>query len=400
MPRTPDVLTLFFCGTSSSAGDETNYTTYWNGELINKLRSNIAGQAGVDYVQYDGPGTSGNWLDRAKGVAVGGGKGGVDDNTAAAKGRMQKRTGKFDENVKSALWEHQGKMANVLQDIRGGQGGGSEATDASSDSSSIEGYLSALLRFNVVYDSYKKAKGTIGERFVEIPKTINLLGWSRGGVTCLTVANALDRVLTTVGAATQINIFAIDPVPGYGSGDMETDKTRVPDRCGRYVGVYAMHERSRFFSAVMPHCPPGVQKSIVGMPGRHATIVGNAHSDGAEGGRASDFHEPGVVTRDLAEKTLHGWGTQFKSNTTFNLNDRQLLNYYEQMLKDIQAGRYDKMSQTNYLLTSQGQKRSYILGGESGKAEYVSDGLGRKQEMIFVNLYHKQLFDRLHPNGG
>ena len=40
------VVTLFFCGTESEWGDDFNVGPYWDGELINKLRSNMAGIMG------------------------------------------------------------------------------------------------------------------------------------------------------------------------------------------------------------------------------------------------------------------------------------------------------------------------------------------------------------------
>ena len=37
---------MFFCGTESEWGDDFSVGTYWDGELINKLRSNMAGIMG------------------------------------------------------------------------------------------------------------------------------------------------------------------------------------------------------------------------------------------------------------------------------------------------------------------------------------------------------------------
>ena len=47
-----------------------------------------------------------------------------------------------------------------------------------------------------------------------LPQTINMIGWSRGAVTALVIANLLFDPSTTEGLFRQVNvnIFAIDPV--------------------------------------------------------------------------------------------------------------------------------------------------------------------------------------------
>jgi hypothetical protein len=50
---------------------------------------------------------------------------------------------------------------------------------------------------------------------VDLPRTINMVGWSRGAITCFMIAHALHENHRTQGI--DVNIFAFDPVPGPGN---------------------------------------------------------------------------------------------------------------------------------------------------------------------------------------
>ncbi len=78
--------------------------------------------------------------------------------------------------------------------------------------------------------------------------TINLVGWSRGAVSCLKTANKLFEVFEDT---ININIFAIDPVPGQKIpliGDTWTDDNLlIPQNVRHYAAVLALDENGSFF---------------------------------------------------------------------------------------------------------------------------------------------------------
>lgn len=135
-----------------------------------------------------------------------------------------------------------------------------------------------------------------------IPTQVNLVGWSRGGISCHMLANAMfkDAELKNI----PVNIFAIDPVPGI--GNFQEHRVKLNPNVKEYVGIYARDERSKGFSCVIPQTATGTKTSILPMPGRHATLVGNAAGDGVSG--PSVLTEPGRLVRHLAEACLRRWG--------------------------------------------------------------------------------------------
>jgi hypothetical protein len=75
--------------------------------------------------------------------------------------------------------------------------------------------------------------------------TVNLLGWSRGAVTCIRIANALKRLYPNNDI--RCNIFAVDPVAGERSGKTMEDTKILDDNVENYIALLAMHEMAGFF---------------------------------------------------------------------------------------------------------------------------------------------------------
>lgn len=66
--------------------------------------------------------------------------------------------------------------------------------------------------------------------------TVNIIGWSRGAVTCLKIANKLFEVFEDT---LNVNIFAIDPVPG-GYTSRTLDMLAIPPNVRNYLAVLAL----------------------------------------------------------------------------------------------------------------------------------------------------------------
>ena len=74
--------------------------------------------------------------------------------------------------------------------------------------------------------------------------TVNLVGWSRGAVTCMRIANLMWEVFKD---EISCNIFAVDPVAGADAGEKMADTQKLEANVENYVGILAMHEmRSTF----------------------------------------------------------------------------------------------------------------------------------------------------------
>ena len=73
--------------------------------------------------------------------------------------------------------------------------------------------------------------------------TVNIIGWSRGAVTCLKMANKLFEVFEDT---IDVNIFAVDPVPGGFTPETKDTKT-IPPNVRDYLAVLAIDDnRSNF----------------------------------------------------------------------------------------------------------------------------------------------------------
>lgn len=75
--------------------------------------------------------------------------------------------------------------------------------------------------------------------------TINICGWSRGAVTCIMLAHAIEEAgFRSKIPALKVNVFAIDPVPGatndFGSGGSfeTTGRCGTPDSLSKCVNEY------------------------------------------------------------------------------------------------------------------------------------------------------------------
>jgi hypothetical protein len=215
---------------------------------------------------------------------------------------------------------------------------------------------------------------------------VNVIGWSRGGVTCHMFANALaqDEDL----AAMPVNIFACDPVPG--SGQFQTHRTDLTGaNVQNYVAVYADDERSRGFSPVLPSLPTNTRRFITTIPGRHGTLVGNASIDGNSGQGADGINGitgPGRVTRDLAERFLTRWGTSLGNR--LQLSDLEILKFYDEMVG--QQSQFDAMRNVSYTYFTQKGARPVGLGdgtfGDFHQEPVLSP------DLHFVNSHHRAVF--------
>ncbi|MGF1755784.1 hypothetical protein L4C33_19600 [Vibrio makurazakiensis] len=332
------ILTVFFCGTGSNSEDN-NHKNYASGELISTLAKNAQGRDLIDYIQVDGVG-SGNrseWLKQAQ-----------DDTYSTIRGSLQGKG--IDSNMRHVMNilrgtqsgnnDYQTRAENMLEDVRP-----SKSIWPFSNSQKYNDWLKETntLALDLKHGlSSRHANIALARRNSPISQ-VNIVGWSRGGVSCFELANRMlkDNQLSHI----PVNIFACDPVPG-GLNSFK-DYKKLGKNVKQLVCLFAEDERSLAFKARMPRLDRNTKYYTSMMPGRHATLVGNAHTSGGSKGSGL-LTGPGLVTRDFMEKVLTGWGTKLKQGSTLNFSGAKLLELYEQMRSHQKH--FDAMHSMTYTL--------------------------------------------------
>lgn len=374
--------TIFFCGTGSNSFDFAN-KNYHSGELISTLARNHSGLEFVDWIQVDGPG-SGNLQEGEKWVASG--------NYSQTRGQLE-GVG-WEENVAHAIAvlkgvTTEGRNTHTKKEVKKLRAAGvgeyktpgilwGERTQHHELHARITPQALQMKRIEIM------GAGKVFDR-------VNVIGWSRGGVTCHMFANAMaqDPDLAHI----PVNIFACDPVPG--SGQFQQHRYDLSGaNVATYVALFASDERSRGFTPVMPGLPTRTPRFITTIPGRHATLVGNAALDGSGGAGANGVNGlvgPGYVTRDLAERFLTRWGTTLSNK--LSLSDVEVLKHYDQMVGD--QGAYTAMHNVSYTYFT--QKGPRPIGQGDGTFTDFQRAAVLRPDPHFVNRHHRAVFAQRYP---
>ncbi len=119
--------------------------------------------------------------------------------------------------------------------------------------------------------------------------TLNLVGFSRGGVSALRFARhvTMTSPWSRLQSLKKINVLAFDPVPGDETGaDNNADWFNLSPGV-EYLGFYAEDERAFHFSPVFPARPPSNPSNprinFFKVRGAHETPVGNTQVNGHDG---------------------------------------------------------------------------------------------------------------------
>lgn len=363
------IFTVYFCGTSATRFD-ANHADYFDGELVSTLANNTQGHEFAEWIILDGPGSGNLQADEMTvktddhpyfGVALGKG---WESNVEHARNMMK---GSFDWKRTQLTQEQYDQLKKDGVPI-----------------GDVEDSGSFLWR-NFDYGERKVSQQDLQQQLVKthrkgaiIPTQVNMVGWSRGGISCHMLANAmlLDKELRDI----PVNIFTIDPVPG--PLNFQIDKTRLGANVREYVGFYARDERSRTFASVVPMTQPETRISIFPMPGRHATLAGNASSTGAQG--PAVVKEPGRMVRHFAETCLTRWGV--KLDKQLGLTDADLLAAHTRMQADEPI--YTAMQGHTYLGVAEedGGQRRVVYGEQTTRFDKVSGPQWQPQTGLATGL--------------
>lgn len=215
------------------------------------------------------------------------------------------------------------------------------------------------------------------------PSTINLLGWSRGAVTALRLANAISRQWNGI----DLNIFAVDPVAGRDKGESTEDAKTVPAQVRNLLVILATGEKRSTFSpqdAARLSATPASNVVLLPMPGAHDTVAM---------WEERTLHVSEVVF-SMAGQFLSKFGTR-PQRTKPMLSDAQYVERYSHMLlhleeyKSLRVGKVkgatlkDRLASIPMLHTRDFAKKL---------DEYVVDPEN------FINLHHRRCFKSVYPN--
>ena len=343
-------LTVYFCGTGSTKFDATN-DTYWNGELVSTLASHELSREFAEWAVIDGPGTSNLQADemfyKSKEYGVAGSLFGSG----------------WAENVKHAVQLIKGQSSWQRLELSE-----EEYNRLKAAGIPIEEVKKVGSWFWRKYNYGKRpvSQQELQEQIIKmfrkdgiIPTTVNLVGWSRGAVSCHMLANMMldDPELKQV----PVNIFAVDPVPG--PLNFQPERVTLGANVKEYVGFFARDERSKWFCCVIPQTHNSTRTHIYPMAGRHGTLAGNASLKGTRGPK--QLPEPGLIVRHFAERCLTRWGVKLDKMLQLSTADLQK---HHAAIEQAEAD-YVRMRKESYTyITEQEQGERYVSHGSKGTA--------------------------------
>lgn len=451
-----ETFTIFFCGTAAnhrmlmsrpaSGNSYTDDEYFPEGEIVATLYNNCSGEEFFDKLIVDGPG-SGNLQIQGNFFSDLGGARGLGYNFA--EGGM---TGKgWEENVRHALGVVIGKsfrssdLASADIETRDGfeeskatkskwnwptfgqkkptsWTGRSAITERPSDlgessiierraeRSTLEERPSDLGRPAIselpdsepeisTPDERNDLMRQIINRRAQRPITrLNLVGWSRGGVSTIMLANLLDKTLKEnlqtkdpaykrLQLLKEINIIAYDPVPG--TNNFGQPQTTLPSKVCNFISFYARDDRSFGFAPVLPKpiSASTTKMTLLPIPGKHTTLVGKRVTHMGKDKQSTMsavsydsvnniLRAPYQVVRALSEAYLTTWGTSLDYRLPRSeSNDEAMLACYETMSGTIALNQWNEE-----------RNKSLVLGTSTNNLnrEYVNGANPLSFQILFV----------------
>jgi hypothetical protein len=203
---------------------------------------------------------------------------------------------------------------------------------------------------------------------IDLPRTINMVGWSRGAITSFMIAHALLQEPRT--SNIDVNIFAFDPVPGPGNFD-DPNKVTLPANVKRYSAVVQEDEHRKIFKPVLINADEasGCKTKFYYMPGGHSTGVFRMKS------------EVGLISAYLAHRFLQKHGTQLEN--PIELSARDLCELYAKVRMDIE--KYQGMG--GGILQMLGRQRRRVANRFQDTSYFINDHHANQFRKTFPQIW-------------
>jgi len=214
-----------------------------------------------------------------------------------------------------------------------------------------------------------------------LPQTVNMIGWSRGAVTCTKLAYVLREFFPQV----EVNIFAVDPVAGIGNKSAR-DASTIRSNVKNYLAVLSMHETRGFFKPQdikrVTFTSTRTNAIYLPFPGNHSGQV-NLDKTCQKG-----IGEAAQIVWYLGMKFLQHFGTQFTKNPSPSYSVQEICNYYANM----------RVKMPSYKKTSPGLLGGLTMGGRKTR-DYLRHRVDQyvKHSGFFINEHHRRVFKRAYP---
>jgi hypothetical protein len=232
----------------------------------------------------------------------------------------------------------------------------------------------------------------------QMPTAINMIGWSRGAVTCIRIAYELFKDATIGAGNIPVNIFAVDPVAG-GSANLERQGNILFPNVRTYIGILATGERREAFA-------PKTQMNLqVASPSITRTAF--LHFPGIHSDVAKWNAEQGFIVFHLCSRFLEHFETIVPQQHNFQKPIRQLLQYYFNLaMKEKRTGLISSTQKNGKTKFKQGKwsdKNTGVGDWIKGGGGYQNRNLQVDQvsgdgEDALVNVHHEMLFRQAFPN--
>ena len=238
----------------------------------------------------------------------------------------------------------------------------------------------------------------------QAPSAINMIGWSRGAVTCIRIASELWRDGDVGASQIPVRIFAVDPVAGGGADSAEKDKMATQGNVlypnvTHFFDILSLDENRNTFS------PKSQSKLQIADGARtHSAYL---HFPGVHSDVAKWSSEPGFVVFDLCARFLNYFGTHIPEHQHFLMTTDRLIQCYFNMALGrkstgliVSSRKNDKTTfgQKKWRDGQSGIKQRLIGQGFSKRGNLSVDQVSGDGDDVFVNFHHEQLFRTHYSN--
>ena len=225
---------------------------------------------------------------------------------------------------------------------------------------------------------------------------INLVGWSRGAVTCIMLAHAIHESGMNQQGNLRVNIFTFDPVPG-GKNDFavkgdfaSTGRVGTPDELAPIVASYRSILQENIKKMLMGIGSIGIKKDknfVCTVPhyiGSHPAQkplelypLPGGHGDAGKYNEAEGGGCVGRIGMHLAQSFLVDHGTEFDENH---------LRSPKQLAEDYAEARM------------QYTKKNSLRKKPASKYRLAVVANHYRDDLFYVNAHHAGLVEQVYPN--